>query len=199
MSRSVVPGCLPPPRKDGGYAFSLTEMTIVLTVAGLILAGIWVAAGSLHKGAKVQLAADSIQLIVDNMHAFSMGTSNMGVFGTTTPGTNITTAAFNADLFPRNVLTAGALPAINPWGGTISLYMGTTAQSFRISMDRIPPDECIRFFSRFLDQTDLVQVNINGTWRRYDWILNNSASASCPGSGSSRTATLEFTFRPQRP
>ena len=184
--------------KNGRRAFSLIEAAIILGIVGVILGGIWVVAGVVKKKAGGEQAYEEIKLIVDNMHSLGMGMSSLLYFGTGVD-TDFTTKAFNAGLFPKNVLTAGALPTVNPWGGTIEVRTGVTSQSFRVNMYGIPDAECIQLFTRFLDLTDLLKVNIAGTWRSSNWIINNTGSLSCPLSGGKRVAGLEFTFRSQKP
>ncbi|MDD5587329.1 MAG: type 4 pilus major pilin [Alphaproteobacteria bacterium] len=186
--------------KKARRAFTLTETAIVLGVVGIVLGGIWVAAGSVYQKVRVNNAYEEIRLIVDNMHSIGMGMTSTAQLTTPTGGGEdqpITPKAFTAGVFPASVLTAGALPARNPWNGNITIVGGQNTQSFKIQMDNIPSAECIQLFHRFLDSPDLTRVRITTGWINPTTV---DGSMACPVAAAvTRTAGLEFSFRSQAP
>ena len=91
--------------------FTLMEMAVALGVVGLVSAGIWVAAASVHQKKNVLEATQQIFTIVQNTRQLYKGQTNFAPAATT-----LTATLLNTGVFPSNMVTAG-IPH-NPWGTT---------------------------------------------------------------------------------
>jgi prepilin-type N-terminal cleavage/methylation domain-containing protein len=97
------------------HGFTLTEMAIVLGVAGMILSIIWVAAASVYDNFRTQRAATQVLSIVQNMKTL-YGAGH----GTLDPnGTDITSVAIAAGMMPGDMVQAGNTSyGLGPWAGS---------------------------------------------------------------------------------
>lgn len=70
-------------RQRARLGFSLLELTIVMLVAGAVIAAIWVAAGQImHENKKTGLNRDVVQIIVNTRALFSQQAAPIGSFAT---------------------------------------------------------------------------------------------------------------------
>jgi hypothetical protein len=189
-----------PGRKKGRSGYSLVELAIVLGIATVVLGGIWVAANMVKQKARVQDAYETVKMIVDNMHSIGMGMPSMT--GPFAGGDNadLSQKACDTHVLPQSVVRtcAPAVSTVNPWGGTIEVRHSAAGvdDAFRVYMYKVPADECIQLFRRFLNDADLLSVNTATGWVAPGAITMSSA---CAAGATNKTAGFEFTFRAQNP
>lgn len=97
--------------------FTLTEVAIVLGVFGIVLAGIWAAAGAVYETMRVNKTTQQLQLIVQNMRNYYASRQIVG--GSQNRDTN-TAMLVNARIFPRDMLNNANMPE-SPWGTPVRI------------------------------------------------------------------------------
>ncbi|NTU76216.1 MAG: alpha/beta fold hydrolase, partial [Alphaproteobacteria bacterium] len=95
--------------------FSLTELAIVLCVAGMIVGGIWAAASYVTERVRRSQAADQVMIVVGNIRSLSQGRANIsGSFDA------LTNSLINNGAIPNDMIlnhaAAPPLRANHPWG-----------------------------------------------------------------------------------
>jgi len=146
--------------KNQEKGFTLTEIAIVLGIIGLILGAIWVAASSVYSNQKVAKANTEQLTIAQGVRSLFATASTTGAADVTTIAGAAagTTAMCNAGVFPLDIVTACATPAVgNPWvagsatAGTFFLYGSITAagagDAFVVTMTGVPQAACIAMLS----------------------------------------------------
>jgi prepilin-type N-terminal cleavage/methylation domain-containing protein len=139
---------------QGRRGFTLTEIAIVLGIAGIILAAIWAAAASVSENNRIDQAAQEMQTVSQNLLTLYQGRPWPPTIpaGSTCPALpNITGNAISAGVIPKPLVT-GACTATHAWGGNnfkISANaVGAPAGTFRVSFLNIPIDACIALLMR---------------------------------------------------
>jgi type II secretory pathway pseudopilin PulG len=127
--------------------FTMTETAIVLGVVGIVLGGIWVAAGSVMRNGRTKQAVQDIVSMASNIRATYMATNSFSISG------NQTAAMITAGIVPSTLQTGvPANPTVNPWGGAVRItFQPATAptptpgvsRTFRISYFGTPVDACL--------------------------------------------------------
>lgn len=97
---------------------TLTETVIVLGVVGLVLGGLWLAAGSVNNKRKIQDTSEIVLQIADNVKAVYDGHANA-----TAP---TLARQISMGLLPKSILNAAETDTVNAWGGTYTLYFTPT-------------------------------------------------------------------------
>jgi len=100
------------------FGFTLTEMAIVLGIAGVIIGAIWVAAGNVSQARKATDAATELQIVVQNMLSAMQGQKLQTCSGST----NLTSCMLTAGIIPSSYQdSATSTQADSPW----SIYSAT--------------------------------------------------------------------------
>ncbi len=148
------------PHKKKG--FSLSEATIVLGVAGLILGGVWLAASNVRDRAAVEDTAHDIAMISQNIRKVYSGRGSFSLAS----GSDITAMLVNSEVFPPHLFHQN--PPTTPrttWKTTIrGVVDGAT--TFQIVLDpTIPRNVCQSLVSHFIGtgrEPGLLDVQVNG-------------------------------------
>jgi len=133
--------------------FTLTELAIVLGVAGIILAGIWIASSSVNQAKAVNQAVQAYQAVSQNIfnlqqnRPFTGGAQN-----------NITGSLISSSAIPGWLVT-DATHAMNPWDANGFVVWadpmrggaGTGTRVFRISFYDIPASACISILTQAIN------------------------------------------------
>lgn len=158
--------------------FSLLEIAIVMSIAGLIVAGIWMAASEAnHQSNKQALERGTIQ-IINNVEAyFSNQSANIGSF--------TRADALAADLFPASWVQGTGATAIihHPFAtdlsaSTVNLYSSTIRNNITLALGNatanvitnsrtvaragIPADACVDLVQKLGNPTVFSQLSLTG-------------------------------------
>ena len=186
--------------------FSLTEVSIVLGVVGVILGGVWSYAHESWENSNQQRASGDIVAIVKNMQSYYLSTGG-GIAGTNT------LALMGRGIIPGDMIVNGNVTG--PWGqgvnvcgwslGSTSNCFGgrpSTYQYFAIEFLNLSPASCIKMVMKntgFGVPVMPEDVVING-WSAVTGggalpptLANVSANCVVPVAG----AKLQFVFRLQ--
>ncbi|MDD3028730.1 MAG: type 4 pilus major pilin [Alphaproteobacteria bacterium] len=124
-------------RARGQKGFTLTEISIVLGIMGLILGAIWTAASGVYDKQRVSHATTAIMQIVQGIRGIYASSSSLDA------DFNVTNLN-NAGALPSDMVNSAgnALVGLFPGGATTlsSLYSGA---AFDITVTKIPRDNCV--------------------------------------------------------
>lgn len=128
--------------------FSLTELSLVLGVIGILLGAIWVAAGTVQRSNRVNDGVVEVQTIAQNVLAIWQGRQFPQAVGAA-----LNQAMFNAGAIPREDITdpVAAPPVLsNPWSRSgLQLSVGAASQRIlHIQLQNVPMDACINLLIR---------------------------------------------------
>ena len=115
--------------------FTLTEITIVLGISGLVLSSIWLAAGSVIQKNQINRATVELQTITQNILSLMQGKTFP-----TFPGFDATADMVGGNIIP-NYAVIGAT-AITPWGKPLKIW-AMSATGFRVSFYNPETQICI--------------------------------------------------------
>ena len=125
--------------------FTLTELTIVMGVIGLLMSGIWYGASKAREAQKENDALIELQTIAQNVYALMEGRSLPGPF--TAGANNWTSALITAQVIPSSYVDLAATTAADtPWSrgsATVTTTNGLvvwqiSANQFRVSFYGVP-------------------------------------------------------------
>ncbi|MGE0109896.1 MAG: type 4 pilus major pilin [Bdellovibrionales bacterium] len=134
------------PRRASAHrrGFTLTEAAIVLGIVGLILGGIWVAAGAVYNNQRVSTTTTQIMQIVNGIRS---------LYATSTTFTGDETDLANAGVIPRDMLVLDASNAVtdvvNVWNGQVTIAAAAPATSFTITIEDVPRAACSSLLVKF--------------------------------------------------
>lgn len=125
-----------PSHRQNAAGFTLVEISIVLVIFGLILGGVWVAAGHVRLNSQVRTASQQLLAIVQNVRA------TFAELGGVTGGnsSNINQALDQLKVFPLD-MRQGTSPTgviFNPW----SQVMSSNAGGFGVGSVQVYSDDC---------------------------------------------------------
>lgn len=189
----------PPPVNDNRSTkgFTLTELAIVLGVAGIILGAIWVAGAAVYRNQRVAKAQQQITILAANVKSHY---STRNSFPSS--GTNLTDELFRAGVIPSDMgstssaLTSGidGLVTLASWGSAAPY------KNFAITLSNIRSDaECRSLAVRTAGDNPIIGLqtenpstgqvynNING-WR-------TAAAATSVGSGTCSSLAWRFSLK----
>ena len=174
--------------------FTLIEIAIVLTIVGLVIGGIWLAASTVYNNRKkTQLGQDAVQ-IVQNVRNLYAGQS------ASTANSITTAAAITAGAIPSNLILAGNATATTAFGGgSLTTVTSPNANQFVITMSGIPQDACIEMLSGRLAQTAqgarrIGLVTVNGVGQAAFPITPVVANGACPVANNVSQVQATFTI-----
>ena len=137
------------PFSQGRRGFSLAEIAIVLGIIGIVLAGAWVAVGSVNERNAINQAVQNLQTVAQNMIAVYQNGQLPAACG----GIFITSPVIAAGVFPPTAIgppVGGCQTGISPWGlggalGQFEVWHDAThpPRTFMISFYNIPLDGCV--------------------------------------------------------
>jgi len=122
--------------------FTLTELAIVLGVVGIIIGGIWSAAGNTNEARKESDALTELQIILQNMNNLFQGRTLSNCVGT-----NLTSCMITAQVIPSNYVDAAA-PTTADHPGSKQKFMifqigANGTKTFRLSLYQVPYQACM--------------------------------------------------------
>lgn len=136
----------------GARGFSLLELAMVMLIAGLVAAALWIyLANAREKDLRTKLASQVSQVIARTKNTFANSTDIWTYSGTISSRAAIA-GIFPADMAPRN---ASSIP-VHIYGGAAQLdiadgILGTpTGKSFNLQLTGIPVEACIDLLMRFV-------------------------------------------------
>lgn len=180
-------------KKTTEKGYTLAELAIVFAIFGIMAGALWVAARSVVSGASLKTASDTSLIILDNMHALYSSQSKINIAGSA--NTDITEEMRKAGVLPAatfrdNPNVTNALP-YNNWSGRIWIAIGSDNHHFRLYMDNVPSDDCIKLVDGALNANGLSTAYVqSNTWKSPTASSNPltpssfSCNASCPMTGS---------------
>lgn len=138
--------------------FTLTELAIVLGVAGIVLAGIWTAASMVYENNRVKTASTEVLQIVNNWR--SVYTSRAMDQGN---GTDITPISIQNNFIPQEMLRPGnTTQAFSPWGGQVAVFSYQAYNTVFVAFYSLNQAQC-NHAANSVFQTGMVFQSINGT------------------------------------
>lgn len=198
--------------------FTLTEIAIVLGIAGILIAAIWIAASPVNRNSQVNQALDELRTITNNMT--TMYTNRLpaacGV------GNDITDSAVKTNVIPSPYVFTG-LPcdqANQPWhlaGGGLTIGLGGGGL-YTVSFWGLPDYACVGLLlqetgcdptqsgcpTQILRVGTFTSINPNAgppqNWSNITpaqaQIYCNSNAAYSPGMATSNANSLSFVYKP---
>ena len=142
--------------------FNLIELTIALTIIGLVVAGIWVAADNTFRTRQVTYHLEQLISTYKGTRNIWAGQSLSSLCSIGSGTCTLTTA----------MQKAGAIPADlkNPWGGTIDVkgYIPSAGyEAIQIVSRSVPKDACNQLFNKLVgalkNEPADVQMNLTNT------------------------------------
>lgn len=173
--------------------FSLIESAIILGVVGLIVVGIWIAAGTVNESRRVQETSSFLLRMSQEATAKIPGS----VYGGT--GSSDASQLLNEmKITPANwQLSATALQ--DPWGNAVSADVKGDPPAPRviaIGITHLTKAQCLKLVSavtsRFRDNTQLVMVEISASDGSDVTSFPADPAGSYCGTDALRTATFNF-------
>lgn len=191
--------------------FTLIEIAIVLTIVGLIIGGIWVAASTVFTNNKNQALQKAMIQVMQNTKTLF---ANQGSSATAT-GTTLN-ALVQAGIFPPDMISSASTAAnpvvVHPFSSNISTNAFTvtvpssTTLTYRIgaaSPNGLPPQACISLLTTLgsldnmqklgitsLGGTDAADLTTGGTVAVTP--VAASAAAKCGATGNANTISVTF-------
>jgi hypothetical protein len=185
-------------RAVSNAGFNLIEAAIVLGIVGLIVGGIWAAAGSAYENMRLQNASKSLLSLVQGVRS-AFANSPSGVVDV-----NVGTLA-NMGVIPSDMLSVvnGTPTIIHQWSGTVTTDApdaSTTGgvPAFTLIYNAVKLDSCNNLATRVANTargSGLLLITTQNGGNPYLNLINNSAAEPAAG-GPQCTAmdNVEFTF-----
>lgn len=174
-----------PARNKG---FTMTELAIVLAVAGIFLGGVWVAGSVVTQNMRVGDTVGQMITIVRNVRTLYASQSRF----TGAAGSDITTAMVNAEVFPPQMVENGT--PRTAWKTSVQLLVGAGQDRFRLQYNGdLPIDVCRGIVGRAVGKgrdPGLVEVVAGGSTYGTTALLNNLTATSVANCTSAT-----FTFK----
>lgn len=135
----TIPRLMPRPSSPSHrYAFTLTEMGIVLGIVGVVLGGVWYAAQGVWQSQKIGQASDEVAQIANNIRdAYTGRTTSVAL-------TDVTSKLVTQNAFPLETLVNST--PMNPWHGTINVSF-LNSNEFYIVLAGLDAKTCIGLLS----------------------------------------------------
>lgn len=100
-------------------AFTLTEMSVVLGIIGLILASIWVAADRVRETQRVERSVAQVQSIINNFKTVYGGKNAVNV-----AASDVSAFAAHSGFAPSDMVRSSSPDLLfNLWGGAVGVYV----------------------------------------------------------------------------
>jgi len=128
--------------------FTLTEIAVVLSIIGLILGVVWVAAASVNSNQRVDTTIGQFMTAIQSIRGLYSTSSSIS----TTDGTSITFNMCSANIFPSNMIASGGcsatIPVVDTWNGAVtvasaSISTANTGDAFSIQMAGLDQNGCV--------------------------------------------------------
>ncbi|MDE1901619.1 MAG: prepilin-type N-terminal cleavage/methylation domain-containing protein [Alphaproteobacteria bacterium] len=137
--------------------FTLTEIAIVLGIAGLVLGAIWEAAADVYMNKKVALITQQTIEFVSNYRKL-YGPRGAGVAS----WDNVTSLGVKAGYFPVDMMV-GSTPT-DPWGGAVNVWVQQTPlNTILVGFTPVTVDECIHLAASLTFLPGVIYENFAGT------------------------------------
>lgn len=187
----------------GRPGYTLTEMSIVLAVAGLIMAGIWGIASVVREKIRREQAIDQIITVVQKTREYYLGRGDIAGAG------DATDALIRVNVIPQEMVSNRSVPppplfmAQNPWFGAFTVDDnvagdppgGARWQSFRITTQNLDYGQCVEVVTRVTGPSGPSGLMGNGTSMNGTAtpvpVTTDYALANCQPAGN----VLTFAFR----
>lgn len=157
---SLPPKCVHSKKKKG---FSLTEAAVVLGVVGLVIGGIWVAAGAVQENANINRTIDaSILAFNKTRELFTVSTIEQLYAPNSCASLNST--ILEAGGIPKDFVSGANV--LHPWGGAFQArycYWNPNQRDVGVYLySPVPGKVCIRFLSavtsRFSQEVNVASI-----------------------------------------
>lgn len=125
-------------------AYSLIEAAIVLGIAGVIIAGVWVSSSALSENYKQQSMIDGIEQIVLGMQ----GAIPKELGDAYANNTSFTSLAIQSGYVPADWIKGSTI--VTPYGSTLTIrnIAGGGSSNLGLVIGAIPREACIKFLVR---------------------------------------------------
>jgi type II secretory pathway pseudopilin PulG len=183
-----------PARNKG---FNLIEAAIVLGIVGLIVGGIWAAAGSAYENMRQQSASKQLLALVQGIRGFYAQNPSDAV------ETNVNTLA-SLGVLPADMVVvnaSGTKELRHAWGGGVTITDTTATYgiaSFGVTFTNMKADVCKNFITRSANVargSGLLVVN-SGTGEYMNLIANSSQIVTTvPNCTDTGTPMFAFSLR----
>lgn len=180
-------------------AFSLIEITIVLAIAGIVIAGIWMAMATIAQNSReARLAAQITETMANGRRIFARSAELPNVAGTIP----FTRASIAAGVFPADMVRDDT-NAIHALGGNAYLaYAVSGTPVLNLTLAGMLPDVCARLVPKVVGSSSVRQqygitsliigagtVNLNN-----DVPLRNIINACNPNGNTTTVFNITFQF-----
>lgn len=178
---------------------TLTEVSIVAMIVGLVLSGLWVAVDAVYRNSRVTATNKQILEVVSRIRSlYGISQSrmmDMTISGAAGASTLAQTGAIPDELIDRSVTPPAVIHAWHDAVSITAVHTNTDGDSFTIGFDGVPQTACTELLIRLSGATrdaGLITAGAGGTL--YDKtampIGLSAAVSACPTA----TNDLRFTF-----
>lgn len=184
------------PADKGRNAFTLTEIAIMIGVAGIVLSGTWVAVGVVNANLKIARAQKQTATIVTNIRALY---ANQAAFPyNSMTHQDITASMVKAGVFPPDCFdSASSTTPKTPWGTTYRILAasGAGSDTFLINfhVDSQPQSVCTGLLTAIAPGTYSFTKVANSA--SSDWHYTQSPSLTLDAEYFSDCTDASVTYR----
>ncbi len=140
--------------------FTLIEIAIVLTIVGLIIGGIWIAAATVFSNNKTQLLTKDVIQVIQNTKTLFAGQGANAV----TDGLTITNLA-TAGVFPTDMITPTAGVIITPFStqtAASDVTITSAGNTVGFAFNNIPSGACTQLLLTLGSLNNIQKLGITG-------------------------------------
>jgi prepilin-type N-terminal cleavage/methylation domain-containing protein len=174
-------------RHNNQNGFNLIEAAIVLSIVGIVIAGVFAAWGTVTSQQRVRKATDMTTMVVQQVRTTYATRTSLE----SATGAAFTSALINAELIPSSWLSGTNV--MNPWGGVLLVTPETLSSNsaMNISFSALTTEDCIKLANQvIINGRTQGLVQVDGTA-----ITNTSTYGALSGICGSATLSLHFMLK----
>ncbi|MDD3181585.1 MAG: type 4 pilus major pilin [Alphaproteobacteria bacterium] len=186
-------------KKHHCSGLTLTEVSIVMMIMGVVLAGLWVAVDSVYRNQRISTTNKQLIEVVSNIRSL-YGMSRSSLMGMSITGTSGATLFAQMGSFPKDMIDTSVTPVgvVHAWHGDVTLTSSHTdvdGDSFVLGLVGVPQAACADLLIRMTGGSrDSGLIKAGTTTAAQDTAQMPIGLTTAVGDCSGELNTLEFTF-----